>query len=74
MVFPEPATKLKGYQEFPLGEDRKQRTFSMYPQERAGGFPLIEDISLKKPLSRTSVVNFACSVMVNGWIWGRKPS
>ena len=46
----------------------------MYPQERVGGFPLIEYTALKKPLSRTVVTGFGCDIMIDRWIWGRKPS
>jgi hypothetical protein len=46
----------------------------MYPQEGISGFPLIEYTALKKPLSGTVMMSFACDVMVDRWIWGRKPS
>jgi hypothetical protein len=46
----------------------------MHPQEGASGLPLIEYTSLKKPLSGTVVMSFACQVMIGGWIWGREPS
>ena len=51
-----------------------KRTFSVYPQEGLGGFPFIEYTALKKPLSGTAVMSFGCNVMINGWIWWRKPS
>jgi hypothetical protein len=51
-----------------------KRTFSVYPQEGLGGFPFIENTALKKPLSGTAVMSFGCNIMINGWIWGRKPS
>ena len=51
-----------------------KRTLSVYPQEGLGGFPFIEYIALKKPLSGTAVTSFERNVMINGWIWGRKPS
>ena len=35
-----------------------ERTFSMYPQEGASGFPLVKDTSLEKPLSRAVVMGF----------------
>jgi hypothetical protein len=46
----------------------------MYPQEGISGFPLLENTALKKPLGRTVVMSFGCDVMIDGWIWGRKPS
>jgi len=46
----------------------------MYPQELVSGFPLIEYTALKKPLSGTVVMSFAGYVMIDGWIWWRKPS
>jgi hypothetical protein len=51
-----------------------ERTLSVYPQEGLGGFPFIEYAALKKPLNGTAVMSFGCNVMINGWIWGRKPS
>jgi hypothetical protein len=46
----------------------------MYPQEGIGGFPSIKYTALKKPLSCTGVMGFACDVMIDRWIWWRKPS
>ena len=51
-----------------LGEGRDERTFSVYPQERSSGFPFVEYTALKKPLSCTTVMSFACVVMIGGWI------
>jgi hypothetical protein len=45
----------------------------VYPQEGASRLPLIEYISLEKPLGCAVVMSFACNVMIDGWIWGRKP-
>jgi hypothetical protein len=47
-------------------EDQEPHTFSMYPQEGASGFPLVEYITLKKPLSCTVVTSLACKVMICG--------
>jgi hypothetical protein len=46
----------------------------MYPQEGISGFPLLEYTALKKPLGCTIVMSFGCDVMIDGWIWGQKPS
>jgi hypothetical protein len=46
----------------------------MYPHKGVGGFPLIEMIALKKPLSCTVVLSFGSDVVIDGWIRGRKPS
>jgi hypothetical protein len=73
ILFPDPATELKDNHELTLGEGRKKRTFSVYPQEGSSGFPLVEYTSLEKPLSCTVVMSFACVVMIHGWIWGGKP-
>ena len=73
ILLPDPATELINNSKLTLGEVRESRTFSMYPQEGSGRFPLVEYTSLKKPLGCTIVVSFACIVMIGGWIWGREP-
>ena len=45
----------------------------MYPQEGISEFPLTEYTALEKPLSGAVVTSFACSVMIEGRIWGREP-
>ena len=74
MVFPEPAIETRDDQESSHGKDQEYRTFSVYPQEGARRFPLIEYASLEKPLSCAVVMGFARNVMICGWIWRRKPS
>jgi len=54
-------------------EDLKERTFSMYPQERTSGFPFLEHSAVEKPLRRAVVMGFGCNVMIDGWIRRRKP-
>jgi hypothetical protein len=73
-LFPEPAKETEDDQCSSHGEGQMKRTFSMYPQERVSGFPLIEYTALEKPLSCAVVMSFACSIMIDGRIWGRKPS
>ncbi len=50
---------------------KSKRTFSVDPQERASGFPLIEYTSSKEPLGCAIMMSFACDVMIGGWIRGR---
>ena len=49
------------------------RTFSMDPEERAGCLPILEGVALSKPESSAFMVNFACGVVIYGWIWGIEP-
>ena len=46
----------------------------MYPQEGTSGFPMIEVAALKEPFGCTIVTSFACNIMIDGGIGGRKPS
>ena len=73
-LFPEPAVETRDDQGSSKREGQEQRTLSVYPHEGVGGFPLIEYTALKKPLSCTVVPSFGCDVMIDGRIWGRKPS
>jgi hypothetical protein len=70
ILFPDPATNLKDNQEL-ASKGKEKRTFSVYPQEGHGGFPLTKYTSSKKPLSCTIMMSFACVVMIGGWILGR---
>ena len=73
-LFPEPAAEPKDDQLPSHSESQEQRTFSVYPQEGASRFPVIEYTSLKKPFGGSTVMSFACNVMVDGRIGGREPS
>ena len=53
---------------------QKEHTFSVYPQQRVGGLPLIEYTALEEPFSGAVMMSFAGDVVIDGWIWGRKPS
>jgi hypothetical protein len=67
-LFPEPANETGDNQESSHNEGQEPRTFSVYPQEGVSGFPLVEYITLEKPLSCVAVMSFACDVMIDGWI------
>ena len=73
MLLPDPAMESRDDQELTLDEGRELHTFSVYPQEGSGGFPLTEYTALEKPLGCTVVMGFVCVVMIGGWILGRKP-
>lgn len=75
ILLPEPAMQLEmdGKNRW-YAEREEGPTFSVYPQERAGGFPLIENCATKEPLSGSLVLSVACNVVISGWICRREPS
>ena len=73
-LFPEPAIETGDDQRLSHCKGQNEHTFSVYPQEGFSGFPLIEYTTLEKPLSCSVMMSLAGDVMIDGWIWGRKPS
>ena len=45
----------------------------MDPHEKTRRFPIIHDVTLRKPLGRATVMRFTGDIMVYPWIWGRQP-
>ena len=64
MLLPEPAEKSGDVHERSGGKDQKERTFSMYPQQRSSGFPFSKYITLTEPLRGAVMMKFGCEVIV----------
>jgi hypothetical protein len=50
------------------------RTKTVDPHERTRRFPITDDIALRKPRGRATVMRFAGDILVYPWIWDRKPT
>ena len=44
---------------------QKEHTFSVYPQQRVGGLPLIEYTALEEPFSGAVMMSFAGDVVID---------
>jgi hypothetical protein len=63
MLFPDPAKNADSHQKR-IEDEWGEHTFAIDPQERASGFPLPKNSAPKEPLSRSSVLDTACDVVI----------
>jgi hypothetical protein len=47
-----------------IGEELREHTFAIDPQERASRFPFGKHTALEEPLGGSSVVKIACDIVI----------
>ena len=56
-----------------IAETSRERTTTKDPQQSAILLPISEYAALYKPCCSAIMLSFACSIMIDRGIWGRKP-
>jgi hypothetical protein len=73
MLFPAPAEKSRNESLVGDKKVREERTIAMDPQQGTILLPVSKCPALDKPRCGSSMLSFACDIVIDGWIRSREP-